>query len=189
MTGQVYRLFDKEFRGKTLWSFRLEGDPVYYRLNENRNAGIVEPTNYIEFDFEPNSDGKSATVKGTPRKVQPAAAPQQALGSSGTVSYAERDASIRYQSARKDAIEFVAQAIAAGAVVLPAKASAKLEALEALVDSYTASFFEDISTGGAITRTNERAYSEQEEATAPAPAVKKKRAVVVEDDEDSEDDE
>ena len=192
VTGQVYKLFDRDFRGKTLWSFRLENDPIYYRMDENRGAGIVEPGNYIEFEANPNPDGKSAQVTAKPTRVEPAKASPAAAGavSAGRGGYGspEREASIHYQSARKDALLFVQIALANGAIVLPAKASAKLAAVEALVDSYTALYLEDISTGGAVTRSTQRAYEVEEEATPKVGKAKKKAAVADEDDEFGDED-
>jgi hypothetical protein len=191
VTGQVYKLFDKNFRGKTLWSFRLENDPIYYRMDENRGAGIVEPGNYIEFDANLNSDGKSAQVTGPPTKVVPAS--PVAGGAVATPgrggNYADRESSIHYQSARKDALVFVGMAVSAGAIVLPAKTSAKLAALEALVDAYTAQYLEDISTGGAVTRAVQRAYDEDTKETeerVPKPGKKQKAAPPPEADDDDE---
>lgn len=185
VTGQVWKVMDKEFRGKMLYSFRLESDPIYYRMNENRNAGVVESGSYIEFEADYNSDGKSAQVKGTPKKVTPAAPQAAPAGVQGGYNNPGRDASIHYQSARKDALLFVQIALANGAITLPAKASAKLAALDALVDSYTALYLEDIATGGAVTRSTQRAYEEEQE-TAPQPN-KKKAVAVVADDEDEDD--
>ena len=162
VTGQVFKAYDKAWGNKVLYSLKLEDDPIFYRMNENRGAGIVEPGNWIEFEADPNSDGKSATVKGPPKllpKPAAAAAPSGgAVNSGGGASV--RETSIHYQSARKDALQFVQIATASGAITLPAKAAGKLKALEALVDYYTALYFEDIGTGGAVTRAQEAAYSE-----------------------------
>lgn len=159
VTGQVFKVYEKEFRGKKLYSVKLENDPIYYRMNEKRHAGVAESGNYIEFDAEPNSDGTSATVKSAPTLVAP---PQStaAAPASGGLSVG-REASIQYQSARKDAVHFLEVAIAAGAVKLPAAQAKKLKALEALLDSYTASFYEDIGTGGAISRATAAAYADE----------------------------
>lgn len=163
VTGQVFKVYDKEFRGKMLYSVKLEDDPIYYRMNEKRHAGIVEAGAFIEFDAEPNADGKSATVKSIPKAVaKPAAA---AAGPVGGAMSAGREASIHYQSARKDALQFVEIALANGAIKLPSAAAKKLQALEALVDNYTALYFEDVGTGGAITRSQAAAYSEGAESS------------------------
>ena len=164
ITGQVFKVYEKEFRGRKLYSVKLEDDPIYYRMNENRFAGTAEPGNFIEFDAEPNSDGKSATVKGTVRQVQrPASAAAAPAGGSFS---AGREQSIHYQSARKDALVFVGMAVAQGAVKLPAKQALKLKALEGLVDAYTAQYLEDVATGGAVARATAAAYSEPVEDEA-----------------------
>jgi len=158
VTGQVFKVYEKDFRGKMLFSVKLENDPIYYRMNENRHSGIAESGNWIEFTAEPNADGKSATVKG-PIKLAPKATPAAAVaGPSGGAYTGAREASIHYQSARKDALTFVGMAITSGAIKLPAAAAKKLKALEALVDAYTAGFLEDISTGGAVARATAAAY-------------------------------
>jgi hypothetical protein len=159
----VFRIYDKEFRGRKLFSIKLEDDPIYYRMNEARNAGVAEAGNWVEFEADPNPDGKSATVKGAVRAVQkPLPAAAQTGG--GAVASVGREASIHYQSARKDALTFVSLAVTQGAVKLPAKQALKLKALEALVDSYTASYLEDIATGGAVARATAAAYTEEAEA-------------------------
>jgi hypothetical protein len=172
VTGQVWKVFDKPFRGKVLYSIRLENDPIYYRMNENRNAGVVEPGNYVEFEADTNPDGKSANVKGAIKRVEaapaPAATPAAGAGWQGGGN-PNREHHIHYQSARKDALTFVQIALTSGAIALPAKASAKLAAVEALVDSYTALYLEDVATGGAVTRTTERAYAEEQANEAPVP--------------------
>lgn len=168
VTGQVFKIYDKEFRGKMLYSIKLEDDPIYYRMNEARHAGIAEAGNYIEFEATPNPDGKSATVKGAPTLVQKPAASAASSGPSGGTFNAGREQSIHYQSARKDALVFVQLALTNGAVKLPAAAAKKLKALEALVDVYTALYLEDIATGGAVSRATAAAYSEDAPAAAEA---------------------
>jgi len=162
VTGQVFKVYDKNFRGKMLYSVKLEDNPIYYRMNESRWAGIAEAGNWIEFDAEPNPDGKSASVRGQIKVMEPPASAPAASG--GTYSAGggggAREASIHYQSARKDALQFVSIVLAQGAVKLPTKQALKLKALEALVDTYTALFVEDIGTGGAVTRATAAAYSE-----------------------------
>ena len=192
VTGQVYKLFDKQLGRRTLWSVRLENDPIYYRMDENRGAGIVEVGNWIEFEAVANSDGKSANMVEAPRLL-PSPAPSSAapVGAVAAVSgnsggYAARETSIHYQSARKDALQFVSVIASQGAVTLPAKAAGKLKALEALVDYYTALYFEDIGTGGAVTRATQAAYDEA--ASAPAPKGKKAKTVEVEDEDENEED-
>ena len=177
VTGQVFKLYEKNLGRKILWSFRLENDPVYYRMDENRGAGIVEPGNFVEFEAELNFDGKSAQVKEPPRRVEPAKAPAAASGANySRGGDPSREQSIHYQSARKDALLLMQIALANGAIALPAKQGAKLAALEALVDSYTALYLEDISTGGAVTRATERAYADEQGEAEPTPQPKAKKS-------------
>jgi hypothetical protein len=123
-----------------------------------------------------------------PAPVQAAAAPATGAVYQGGGGSA-RETSIHYQSARKDALQFLGIAVPAGAIVLPAKAAAKLKALDALVDFYTALYFEDIATGGAVTRAQEAAYSETD-GDEPTGKVKTKKVKTVEvEDEDEDDDE
>lgn len=189
VTGQVFKVYDKQMFGKTLYSVKLENDPIYYRMNENRGAGIVEAGNWIEFEASPNPDGKSATIEAAPRllpKPAPAAVSVAGPVSAGGGGGNARETSIHYQSARKDAIQFLQIAVSSGAVTLPAKAAAKLKALDALVDYYTALYFEDISTGGAVTRATQAAYDEAE--STPAKGKGKKVVAETGDEGEGEDD-
>lgn len=148
--GQVFKVYPKTFPGKAeSYSVKLEDNPIYYRMGTRRFAGIAESGNVIEFSATPNTDGKSANVDGDVKLSAPAA-----VAATGTpaLSGSARDNSIQYQSSRKDALEFVGLIVKTDAVKLPAKQAAKLVALTALVDQYTASFFEDINTLGAVTR-------------------------------------
>jgi hypothetical protein len=75
-------------------------------------------------------------------------------------------------------------ALGAGAITLPAKASAKLKAAEALVDYYTTLYFEDIGTAGAVTRATQAAYDD----AAATPGPKKSKKAEAEDEGEGEDD-
>ena len=150
ISGQVFKVYPKTFPGKAeSYSVKLEDNPIYYRMGTRRFAGIAEPGNRIEFMATANADGKSANVDGD---VKLQAASAAAAPGTPSLSGSARDNSIQYQSSRKDALEFVGLIVAADAVKLPAKQAAKLGALETLADHYTAKFFEDISTLGAVTR-------------------------------------
>ena len=164
ISGQVFRVYPKTFPGKPeTYSVKLEDNPIYYRLGTKRFGGIVEPGNRIEFFATMNSDGKSARVDGDvkPLAAIPAAAGTPSLAPSGT------QAAIQYQAARKDALVLVGMILEAKAVKLPAKQADLLGAVEDLVDHYTAKFFEDTSTLGAVTRALEggEAPAETVEAT------------------------
>jgi hypothetical protein len=189
ITGTVFKVYPKTWPaqggkpGNTTYSVKLDGDPMYYRTPRGKGkgsdgdplTGIAEPGAVISFKSEPINEKSAQIVAGTVTKVEKTDAPAPVAGavtgggspaySGGGQSYAQRDASIQYQSSRKDAIALVDTLIRAGAITLPAKAAAKLEALEACVDMYTANFYADIGTLGAIARANGTA---KEADVAPA---------------------
>ena len=164
-SGKVFKIYDREWQGKKLYSIKLDGDPLYHRLNGKPPAG-VDSGAYVSFDAEPNSDGKSTKVKGDVL-VQTAPAPA-AQAASPAGSYAARDVSIHYQSARKDALAFLDILTREKAVKLPTKQAAILATLEAALDMYTAKFYEDISTQGAVARANGTDAPAEEPAEEPS---------------------
>jgi hypothetical protein len=156
MSGRVTRVHENTFDdGNVSVSFRIAGDNRYFRTGRNRFAGIVEEGNTIKFKMQPVSE-KAAKVIGTPKKGSgpTASAPAEAGGNKG---YGSNDAAIRYQSSRKDALVMAGMILTAQALKLPAKESSRLEVLEALVDRYTAAFYADIETKGAVARTAPKA--------------------------------
>lgn len=78
-------------------------------------------------------------------------------GGGGFKADPEREASIHYQSARKDAIEILKVMQEAGVLKLGQKADAKEGILMATLDRLTAQFFADIANKGAVTRYAEEA--------------------------------
>ncbi len=161
-TGIVERIYEKQWKdGAPSYTLRLEGSPLYHRMGKNRYTNIAEVGNPVEFDAEENEDGKSTTIskagvhRTSMRNPAPAASGESRPGPVATVttSSASRDESIHYQSSRKDALEFLSIAVTSGAVKLPAKDAAKLAFLEAALDRYTAAFYRDIGTKGALERS------------------------------------
>ena len=114
--GEVFRVYEKPFKGKTLYTVKIDGDPIYYRMNEKRYAGIVEPGNTITFESEP-IDQQSAKMTSAPELVKnvPAAVPAATGGASG----GNAGLQMRYQGALERAIAFVDLATKTGALVLP----------------------------------------------------------------------
>lgn len=162
VTGKVYKIFPKEFSGKMNYSIKLEDNPIYYRAGTKSWAGIAEPGNTVTFEAEINSDGKSAKIVGDVTKAR--AEPGAGIPSTGGGG---REASIHYQSSRKDAVEFLKLAFQTEAIVLPKATKGRLGILEAALDKYTAQFYEDIGTLGAVARTaegGEEAADEGEES-------------------------
>jgi hypothetical protein len=157
-TGQVWKVFEKQFPGKggkpgnTWYSIKLDGDETFYRCKGNNPGDIAGKVVSFEVDGD-NVTSKPVIVQSAPAETAKAA-PAAGAGGAGAVLGSTREASIHYQSARKDALQLVDIITRVGAVKLPAKEAAKLEAVEALVDSYTAQYFNDISTFGAVSRSN-----------------------------------
>jgi len=151
--GTVFRVYDREFRGKKSFTIKLDGVDVWYRAGAKRWAGIAEPGNRVAFDAEPNLGRDDAKIVSDVvlAKAAPAAAPGAPYASGG----GDRNNSIVYQSSRKDALALVALLAQTGALKLPAAQAAKAGAVEAALDRYTALFFDDVSTLGAVVREAE----------------------------------
>lgn len=147
-TGKVTNVYVKDYDdGGRSVSFRLAGDEKFYRCGKKRFEGIVEKGNTIEFDYSTISDSASK-VTNTPKLASAKAA--GGGGSSSGNSSTSND--IHYQSSRKDAVEFLKAVLSVGAIKLPAKESGKLEVLEKALDHYTAAFYADVETKGAVAR-------------------------------------
>jgi hypothetical protein len=152
-------VFEKQFPGKggkpgnTWYSIKLEGDDTYYRCKANNPGDVVGKVVKFEVDGD-NVTSKPEIIQSAPAEAAKAAPAAGVSSSLGATLGSTRESSIHYQSARKDALQLVDIITRTGAVKLPAKEAAKLEAIEALVDSYTAQYFHDISTFGAVARAN-----------------------------------
>jgi len=153
--GVVYKIYPKTFGKDETFTIKIDGNRTWFRAGKNRYAGVAEPGNRITLEADPLPDGESARV--VPGSVKLAAAPAPvAQNGTPSASYGgDRNNSIVYQSSLKAANAFLATAVAAGAVKLPAAQAAKLGALEAALDRYTAQFFNDVSTLGAVLRESE----------------------------------
>lgn len=152
--GTVFRIYDKQFSGRMTHTVKLDGDPLYYRMNNNRYAGIVEPGNLISFEATPNPDGTSAKMTSVPVIVKPSS-PAAATPAAG--GYADNKGGLqqRYQGALERAISMVKLLADTGSLKLPTAINARAGIVEAAVDRYTAQFFEDTNTLGAVTREAE----------------------------------
>ena len=150
-TGRITKIYDKTFDdGGRSVSFRIAGDEKFYRAGKKRFAGILEEGATVEFEYKPISD-TAAQVVGSPTLSSKKAA--GGGGSSERSSGGDTTAHhIHYQSSRKDAIELVGLLVSQGAIKLGAKESAKAAVIEKAVDHYTAAFYADIETKGAVAR-------------------------------------
>ena len=162
VTGKVYKVYCKAFNGKNSYSVKLDGNDVYYR-NNNKNPGDIEGKT-VEFEAgDVNDAGNAAYINGKITIVD-TSGPSKPAGSSGGGSWGSKnEPAIHYQNAAGRAIPMVDLLIRNGAIKLPAKTAAIAEVIEAAVDHYTAQFFEDITTFGAVSRAN----GEGAEAAAP----------------------
>lgn len=146
---------------------KLDGDPVYYRANANRYAGIAEPGNRVVFNANPRPDRGDALIEGGVTLAAPAA-PAAAPGTPNTGGGGDRQNSIVYQSSRKDALELVGLLLTSGALKLSKTPAKQVGEIELAVDRYTAQFFDDVFTLGAVTREAESEGKEPEAATTEA---------------------
>lgn len=160
MQGQVFKLYDSRFGGG---SFRLENDQTYYNTREALPQFVV-PGAQIEFEAgELKGKGRAAS-----NITQLARAPQTTAQTVGGGTGVGRDEHIRYQSARKDALQMVQLLLEHGAVKLGENVAKRAAIIEALVDKFTANFFVDIDTLGALDRV------EPEEIEPSEPVAKAK---------------
>lgn len=158
--GVVFKVYDRDFRGKKSYTIKIDGDPTWYRAGGKRWAGIAEAGNRVAFDAEPNEGRDDAKIVSDVvlAKATPAA------GGSPSAGGGDRGNSIVYQSSRKDALALVALLAQTGALKLPAAQAKKVGVIEAAVDRYTALFFDDVFTLGAVVREAEGTEGEADES-------------------------
>lgn len=202
-TGVVFRVHTKDYRGKNLYSFKLDGggDNEWFRLGENRREGTVEEGYEIKLGYTEDRNGNLQVEKvKVLAKGEPVQAKSKSRGKSSyskssgggakgnSVDWAAKDAAIQYQSSRKDALEFVKMGVELKSIKLPAatKIAERIAALEGYVDLYTAKFFLDIASQGALSRADDELEVQDEAEEAPK-AKKAKPADDGDDDWDTED--
>lgn len=157
ITGQVFKVYPSKFK-RGSFQIKLENDPVYYNT---RKPGPAEPGLTVTFEAEPYNE-KQWDIQGDVAVVRAPAGPAPVSAGGGGA----RDASIGYQSARKDALVFLGVLLQHGALDLSkAKAAAKVGILEAALDKYTAQFYTDIGELGALARMS---TPDEDEAETPA---------------------
>lgn len=134
-----------------IWSLKV--DNVYY--GTYRTEPKCKVGDYVSFEATQkdkyfNADPKTIKLAQPPAKAEPVKeeAPPKAAApaKSSWVPDKDRQDSITYQSARKDALELTSMLLSAGLVDLGNKASKKADAIgivEMYVDRFTMRFFED----------------------------------------------
>lgn len=173
-TGVVFRVHIAQWGGKELYSFKFDGQDAWYRMGDNRYEGLIEEGFNITVLFTVDNKDQNQVEKikvnskdaPAPKKSVGAKKPYNggAKGGSGNASstlskeeWAEKDLTIQYQSARRDAIPYVEMLIANEIVKLPAKTKVteRQAYVDGLHDLYTARFFTDTAGRTALSRADE----------------------------------
>lgn len=147
--GKVSRLFTARYGG----SFGLEGQDSTYFNTRNALPAFVQPGAFVSFDATDKSRGgryRSFDVADASlaQAQPPAGAAAPAAAGIGSVQD-----KIQYQAARKDAQMIVQQLIDAGVLYNEKTPKAKIAGIiEDATDRYTALYYDDTTTLGALTR-------------------------------------
>lgn len=144
--GYVEEVSGNEKNGVTYW--RIKVDNVRYGTGSKQPK--CKQGDYIQFEATQNGQYWNADFK-TIAKADPPASQQAATNAALAPSTkpwvpdAQRQDTISYQAARKDALEVVALLVSAGALEFGAKAKAndKYEIINAAVDRFTTRYFND----------------------------------------------
>jgi hypothetical protein len=133
--------------------YSVKIDDTWYGTGQKKDPGVVAGDN-VEGEYELEKGKYKTITKAGLTKAAKAAAPAAGSGQATTSSWAAKDDSIRYQSSRKDALTLLGLPGVLDSIVGKAKPADRQGLVEALVDKYTASYFEDVSTFGAVARAN-----------------------------------
>jgi hypothetical protein len=155
VSGRVQGVRKNEQYG--LYSVKIDG--TWY--GQGKTNPEVEEGDNVTGEYFTNEKGYK-TLKGKLKKgaatkaTEQAKAPAGAAVSAGTTSssWQAKDDSIRYQSSRKDALAFLGLPGVLESIVGKAKPADKVGLVESLVDKYTAGYFSDVATFGAVARAN-----------------------------------
>ncbi len=150
--GRVSRLFTARYGG----SFGLEGQQgIYFNTKQALPADLSEGAT-VEFTGFMGRNGKSFQVDDASLKVVPAQKQQQNGGGQDRQPESTVQESIRYQSARKDALVMVGILLQQNALWPADKRPVQTKVagiIEDAVDRFTAVYFEDTGTLGALERS------------------------------------
>lgn len=164
--GKVSKIFPARWGG----SFGLEEQYGLYFNTRGALPDFVVVGATVEFDAVPGRGQKSMQVTDASLKLATPTPPAERLGQGGGQGVSSRDDSIRYQSSRKDALVMVGLLAQAGVLYNPNTPKSKIGGiLEDAVDRFTAVYFEDVETLGALTRSEIPAQEvgEQHEGKLP----------------------
>lgn len=158
VTGTVKFFNEKPWNNKILYSVKLQGDNNLYRLGEDAMGLAEGVAAHITFDTKEKNGQKTYHITAVDvQQKQQRAAPGAPANSGGGGGGVDRNASIVYQSSRKDALQFLALLIGQDIVKLPAKTKVQERevAVNGLLDKYTAQFVADVESQGAVVRHKE----------------------------------
>lgn len=156
--GKVSKIFPARWGG----SFGIEEQYGLYFNTRNALPDFVVAGATVEFDAVQGRGQKSMQVTDSSLKLA-APTPPAERQSGGGGQPTSRDDSIRYQSSRKDALAMVGLMAAAGVLYNDKTPKSKIGGiLEDAVDRFTAVYFEDVETLGALTRSEIPPQAEQE---------------------------
>ncbi len=159
--GVVRSTLERNYRGKKLYSFFLDGVDGLFKLGEKRptfkeGAYVKFSTNdKLEVEGEIEAQVKApAPVESKGEKVEKALTSYEKGIVDRQTADENRQKSIHYQSARKDAIEVTRLALENGAYTLPAKKGLSEAALLAFIDRLTVRYFEDSGLLGHVEKSD-----------------------------------
>ena len=166
--GIVFRVFEKEFNGKMLYTLKFDGDDNYYRLGEKRYAGTIESGYEVKVAFETKGANNlvrkvKLIAKGEPVEPKSPGGGKSRPGGgskgSGGTDWAAKDQNIQYQSARNAAIEMVKMLLEQNGLEFPkgvtkTNVKGRGEIIDGMVDVYTAKFFEDCTGNACLLYTS-----------------------------------
>lgn len=159
--GYIARIYNKDYKGTTLYSFTLKGKDGFFRTGEaplRHKEG-----SYIRFNHNNKNTvdlGSIEVIKTVEATKGPAAYSSPAPMSKDDYwnKRSEKDEAvqkvIQYQSARNSAISVLDIATKLEAIKLPTKAADRLESLIEIVEELTLNFYKKASSFGQETDDN-----------------------------------
>lgn len=158
--GTVQKTYEKVFSGKTLFSFTLRGTKGFFRTGQTRPT--FKEGGYISFEADDGLNVDVSTIESLSHKE-----PEITDSSKPVAAYVDREdfrqRSIIYQSARKDALEFLNIEMAQDALKLPSNMPKRRGALLAELDTLTMRFFGDTANLGHKDETEEMVEADSED--------------------------
>lgn len=176
ITRQTSKTFDD---GNTSYSFQTEATgQTWIRAGKERYAGIVEEGNVVDLitSTAQKRGAQSPTTYCDKVSLVSGKAPPAGDGSFGGGGFKGASSAqgnglstsqhIQYQAARNAAIEYLKLVVGSAALKLPEAPAKRLKVLDSVLDGYTAQFYTDVDTQGALKRVS------QEEETPPVAETK-----------------